>query len=252
MRPRSTRARAVLGLGALSTALVAAGGAAPADAQAPAPAPSPAAVFAPAPAPAPAAIAATADPAARPAKRRATLRITSRRLNVRAGRAARVGGRLVPAAAGRTVTLERRICRRWKTIAKDRTSSTGRFTLTYRSRRADSIVVRVRFAGDATARAKSRRIGRLNVFRPALASWYGPGLYGGALACGGRLTPGTVGVAHKSLPCGTRVMLRKGDRIVRAQVVDRGPYVGAREFDLTAATKHRLGFGSTGTVLVAH
>jgi hypothetical protein len=94
--------------------------------------------------------------------------------------------------------------------------------------------------------------GRLNVFRPALASWYGPGLYGNPLGCGGRLSPGTVGVAHKSLPCGTRITLRKGNRIVRARVIDRGPYVGAREFDLTQATKQRLGFGSTGTVLVAH
>ena len=34
-----------------------------------------------------------------------------------------------------------------------------------------------------------------------------------------------------------------------AQVVDRGPYAGNREFDLTAATKNKLGFGSTGTVL---
>jgi rare lipoprotein A len=50
----------------------------------------------------------------------------------------------------------------------------------------------------------------------------------------------------------TRVTLRKGKRIVRTRVIDRGPYVGAREFDLTQATKQRLGFGSTGTVLVAH
>ena len=47
-------------------------------------------------------------------------------------------------------------------------------------------------------------------------------------------------------------MLRKGKRIVRASVVDRGPYVGGREFDLTQATKRRLGFGSTGSVHVAH
>ena len=92
----------------------------------------------------------------------------------------------------------------------------------------------------------------MNVFRSALASWYGPGLYGGHLACGGTLTAGTVGVAHKSLPCGTRVVLRKGSRVVTARVVDRGPYVGAREFDLTAATKDRLGFDGAGTVLVAH
>jgi rare lipoprotein A (peptidoglycan hydrolase) len=61
-----------------------------------------------------------------------------------------------------------------------------------------------------------------------------------------------VGVAHKTLPCGTRLALRRGGRVVHARVIDRGPYVGAREFDLTAATKRRLGFGSTGTVWVAH
>ena len=110
----------------------------------------------------------------------------------------------------------------------------------------------MRFTGDATAKAAKRHLGRLNVYRPALASWYGPGLYGNQLGCGGRLTPGTVGVAHKSLPCGTKLTLRKGKNIVRTRVIDRGPYVGAREFDLTQATKQRLGFGSTGTVLVAH
>jgi rare lipoprotein A len=76
-----------------------------------------------------------------------------------------------------------------------------------------------------------------------------PGLYGGHLACGGTLSAGTLGVAHKSLPCGTKVTLHYHGRTVRVPVVDRGPYVGGREFDLTAATKQKLGFGSTGTVL---
>ena len=114
------------------------------------------------------------------------------------------------------------------------------------------MTVRVRFAGDRTATAASRKVGRLNAYRPALASWYGPGLYGNALGCGGRLSPGTVGVAHKSLPCGSTVVLRNGRRVVRARVIDRGPYAGSREFDLTAATKQRLGFGSVGRVWVAH
>jgi rare lipoprotein A len=242
MRPSSSRARAGLGLGAL--ALATAGGATTvADAQQAAPAPAPAAT-------APAAPVATA--AVEPAKRAASLRVTSRRLNVRTGRSARVGGRLTPAAPGRTVTLERRGARGWKTIDKARTSRTGRFQLVFKTRQVDTAQVRVRFSGDKVVRGKSRRIGRLNVFRPALASWYGPGLYGGHLACGGRLNAGTIGVAHKSLPCGTKLVLRKGSRIVRATVIDRGPYVGAREFDLTAATKARLGFGSTGTILVAH
>jgi len=235
MRPMNTRARATLGLGALGTAMAAVGTAA---AQQPAPAQ-------PVPAPPVAALAA-------PAKVKASLGVTHRRLNVRAGRRAVVSGRLRPARAGRVVTLERLGARGWRTIAKARTTATGRYVLRYRTLGADSMKVRVRFRGDRTAHPAKRALGRLNAFRPALASWYGPGLYGNPLGCGGRLAPGTVGVAHKTLPCGTKLVLRKGSRIVRARVIDRGPYVGAREFDLTQATKYRLGFGSTGTVWVAH
>jgi rare lipoprotein A len=49
--------------------------------------------------------------------------------------------------------------------------------------------------------------------------------------------------------CGTKLRLRYRGRTVSARVIDRGPFAGNREFDLTAATKERLGFGSTGTVL---
>ena len=101
------------------------------------------------------------------------------------------------------------------------------------------------------AAAASEHVGRLNVFRRALASWYGPGLYGGHLGCGGTLTPRTLGVASKTLPCGKEVTLRHRGRTVRVPVVDRGPYVGGRELDLTAATKDRLGFSGAGTILVA-
>ena len=88
-------------------------------------------------------------------------------------------------------------------------------------------------------------MGRLNVFRLAEASWYGGG---GTMACGGSLTSSTLGVANKTLPCGTLVTLRYGSRSIRVPVVDRGPYVAGREFDLTEATKEALGFGSTGAV----
>jgi rare lipoprotein A len=90
---------------------------------------------------------------------------------------------------------------------------------------------------------------RVTVYRPAAASYYGPGLYGGALACGGTLQPGTLGVAHKYLPCGTEVRLRYRGRSVTVPVVDRGPYVGGRDFDLTEATKERLHFPDLGVVL---
>jgi hypothetical protein len=90
---------------------------------------------------------------------------------------------------------------------------------------------------------------RFTVYRRAAASYYGPGLYGGALACGGTLQPGTLGVAHKTLPCGTKVRLRYRGKTVTVPVVDRGPYVGGRDFDLTEATKERLRFPDLGTVL---
>jgi rare lipoprotein A len=96
---------------------------------------------------------------------------------------------------------------------------------------------------------RNRRVGRLNAFRTAYASWYGPGLFGNRLGCGGTLTYASLGVAHKSLPCGTKVTLRHGSRALRVAVIDRGPYVGGREYDLTQATARRLGFSGHGAIL---
>ena len=101
----------------------------------------------------------------------------------------------------------------------------------------------------ATGSASPAR--RFTVYRRAAASYYGPGFYGGALACGGTLQPGTLGVAHKSLPCGTKIKLRYQGRTVTVPVVDRGPYVGGRDFDLTEATKLRLRFPDLGVVLAS-
>lgn len=143
---------------------------------------------------------------------------------------------------------------RWSTIGRRRVMRSGRVRLL--GRLSGPGVWRVRIVAQPLARGlergASRLLGRVFVYRPSYASWYGPGLYGGGLACGGRLTPATVGVAHRWLPCGTRVAFRFGGRTVVARVVDRGPYVGGREWDLTAGLKQRLGFGSTGVVWVAY
>jgi len=186
---------------------------------------------------------------AKPPKRRGTLSVRSARRNVTLGGRTLVKGSLRPAAAKRRVQLQVRESEAWKTVARDVTDSRGAWRLRYAPDRPAALRTRVAFAGDARVRPVSRSIGTVNVFRRALASWYGPGLYGGQLACGGRLSPATPGVAHKSLPCGTKVTLRHRGRSARVSVVDRGPYVGAREFDLTSATRTRLGFSGTGTVL---
>jgi hypothetical protein len=68
-------------------------------------------------------------------------------------------------------------------------------------------------------------------------SWYGPGFYGNGGACGmlgpDGLTKDTVGVAHRTLPCGTKVTFRYNGVTVTAQVIDRGPYVAGRTWDMT-------------------
>lgn len=74
-----------------------------------------------------------------------------------------------------------------------------------------------------------------------VASWYGPGFWGNRTACGLTLTADLHGVAHRTLPCGTRVTLRYGSITVTVPVVDRGPFIYTREFDLTYATRLALG-----------
>jgi len=80
------------------------------------------------------------------------------------------------------------------------------------------------------------------------ATWYGPGLYGNNMACGGRLTRSTWGVAHKTLPCGKRVAIAHGGRIVIAPVVDRGPFVKGVSYDLTEKTARALRMLETSSV----
>jgi rare lipoprotein A len=166
------------------------------------------------------------------------------RLNVLAGARATVRGRTRPAIAGRPVLLQRAGGHGWATIDRATTREGGVFAFRFRPQRPASARLRV------LVDASRHEIGRLNVYRRAAVSWYGPGLYGNKLSCGGRLTPGTLGVAHKTLPCGTSVTLRRGHRVVRVRVVDRGPYAGGREFDLTSATRQRLRFEGVGSVLV--
>ena len=79
-------------------------------------------------------------------------------------------------------------------------------------------------------------------------SWYGPGFYGRGTACGYALTMDLVGVAHRTLPCGTIVQFRWNGRTVSAPVVDRGPYVAGRIFDLTYGLCALLSHCFTGPI----
>jgi rare lipoprotein A len=183
------------------------------------------------------------------ARNQDAINVNQARTHVLAGRAAVVQGVLRPARPGAFVVLETQRGGTWHTLGRAVTDATGRYRLRYRTHRTGSWAARLRLAGPGADTSVRRDLGRLNVYRRAVASWYGPGFFGSHLACGGRLTPGTLGVANKRLPCGTKVTLRYRGRSVRVPVVDRGPYVAGREYDLTSATKARLGFRGHGYVL---
>jgi rare lipoprotein A len=185
---------------------------------------------------------------AAPAKPRIT--VQHRRLHVRAGERTAVRGRVLPVRAGLPMRLQARDGGRWVTLDRGRTRVSGRYALRAREHAAQSARVRVTVGRGHGVRRGTRTVGRLNVYRSAYASWYGPGLYGNHLGCGGTLNSGSLGVAHKTLPCGTKVTLRHNGRSVRVPVIDRGPYVGGREYDLTAATAQKLRFRGHGSILV--
>ena len=89
-------------------------------------------------------------------------------------------------------------------------------------------------------------------FRFAGASWYGgKTMWGRSTACGQVLRPTTIGVANKTLPCGTPVKFVWRGRSVVAPVIDRGPYIRGRAWDLTAAAAEALEFEGIGRIRYA-
>jgi hypothetical protein len=164
------------------------------------------------------------------------------------GQAVRLKGVLLPRGRGHRVEVEGRTGGRWHVLSHARTRGNGHFSARVVASSVGSVPLRVHAdstRANDTARAAA---GSIEGLRPSIASWYGD--YGGPLACGGTLGFGTLGVANKSLPCGTLVTIRYGGHQVRVPVVDRGPYVAGREWDLTGATARALGFGGVGTVWV--
>jgi rare lipoprotein A len=67
---------------------------------------------------------------------------------------------------------------------------------------------------------------------------------GARTSSGGRLTPGALAAAHRSLPFGTKVRVtntKNGNSVV-VTINDRGPFVRGRVIDVTPAAARALGF----------
>lgn len=81
-----------------------------------------------------------------------------------------------------------------------------------------------------------------------LASWYGPGLEGNLTASGEVFDPYTdYTAASLQYPFGTELLVSYGGYSTVVVVNDRGPYVGGRELDLSAAAAEEIGLTYVGT-----
>jgi rare lipoprotein A len=152
------------------------------------------------------------------------------------------------AGAGQTVTIERfdDATQRWAAIATTTVAKDGSYVARWRPTKAGELRVRavVRSASQAVAASASPELA-ITIHRPAIATWYGPGFYGRTTACGVRMTRTLLGVAHKTLKCGTKVAVLYKGRRIDVPVVDRGPFRRNTKYDLTAATAQALGFEHT-------
>lgn len=90
--------------------------------------------------------------------------------------------------------------------------------------------------------------GTKNGYYSARAAPYGPTASRRRTACGSPFLKTTEGVAHPVLPCGVRLYIRFHGREVLTQVVDKGPNVPGREFDITKALANRLDLHGTQTI----
>jgi rare lipoprotein A len=153
-------------------------------------------------------------------------------------------------AAGQTIVIERRKADGpWERTATARADDTGAFDAAWRTDHIGHFALRAVAAdaqatnGAAAAAAVPSR--DVTVYRRTVATWLGPGFYGHRTACGQRLTHRLLGVAHRTLPCGTKVALLYKGRTINVPVVDRGPFAHGADFDLTSATAQALGFTAT-------
>lgn len=164
-------------------------------------------------------------------------------------------------ARKRVVRVEsRRAGGTWTAVARARGDAKGGWSAAWRPRQAGAYELRARIGGGSAGptggtavsveveAGESASSTSLMVYEPAVATWYGPGFFGRQTACGIELTRETVGVAHRSLPCGTPVQIAFGQRVVVVPVIDRGPYANGADWDLTQAAAQQLGMTGTSRI----
>lgn len=137
----------------------------------------------------------------------------------------------------------------WRTVTTATADTRGAYVARWRTDHIGVFSVRAVRAGTARVRASGGPSPlRVTVYKPAVATWYGPGLFGQRTACGQTLSHTLVGVAHRGLPCGRLVAILYRGRTLVAPVVDRGPFTNGASWDLTYAAAQALGFETTDSI----
>jgi peptidoglycan lytic transglycosylase len=144
----------------------------------------------------------------------------------------------------------------WNEIASTKTDEDGAWVARWRADKTGSLIVRAVTGGASggtgeAADAPDAPTMKVVVYQSTRASVYGvgdDGQIGTRTACGQMLKETTLGVANKTLPCGTKVTFFYGGKTITVPVIDRGPYRKGYSWDLTTETADRLGFEGIGTV----
>jgi hypothetical protein len=145
----------------------------------------------------------------------------------------------LPAAPGST----------WVPVTVVHAASDGTFVATWHTKGAGQVTIRAVLGGNqASTAASSPPALSVTVYKRSIATLYGPGFWGHRTACGVTLRRRTIGVANRTLPCGTEVEVYYKGSVLTVPVIDRGPYAHHANWDLTMATGRALGM--TGTAVV--
>jgi hypothetical protein len=132
----------------------------------------------------------------------------------------------------------------WAEIAQATAGEDGKFKARWKVNHSGTARIRARVESEEASAASAAPELDVKLYKPGGATWYT--LYGHKTACGKRLTRTTIGVAHKTLPCGTEVEFYYKGRTITAPVIDRGPYSKGNSWDLTKAAADQIGLTATG------
>lgn len=136
----------------------------------------------------------------------------------------------------------------WTQAALAPIRSGGSFAAVWAPGRNGQFTIRAELQGtQATASAPAPAV-TVTVYRRSLATLYGPGFWGQQTACGEVLRRRTLGVANRTLKCGTPVAIYYKGRTLTVPVIDRGPYAHGANWDLTMATARALGIPGTAVI----